>query len=190
MNQPKNYSLHEPIISGALNQDITPYIHSTGFNAHRIITGIGPNQTIDPYRTFGNPARGCCSGQQLLYTTDKRESAFMETLGHTGDGPIPSGTYELQFEFTGNTLNLEKVGEDNPQFKKMYYRNDSCTEENHEFSQSLDHYLRKNGLTGNYQSKGWMSVQDTICSGYVHACNTNHRDALKHIDTIHIEMRS
>jgi hypothetical protein len=86
-------------------------VHATGFNAFRVITDVTGVEAyqIDPFPLRYDPSRMQHSGDPRLFTADQREAAFTEALGHTGNGTIPAGTFEIHYYVTGQTLNHNLV---------------------------------------------------------------------------------
>jgi hypothetical protein len=86
---PTNYGNYLPIIEHTLGSGIEHLIHTTGFDAIRVITTSLPRKNIDPCWTPGNQQRANLSGNFRLFTADKKKNAYLETFGHSGDGKIP-----------------------------------------------------------------------------------------------------
>ncbi len=186
MIPPAQYTEFLPTIERVFQCGFAPFVHPTGFDATRIITGV-TGSNIDPYFTPGTPQRGNASGNHRLFTTDQRQSAFLESLGHTGAGPIPPGTYELTFRFDGQTLNFERVVDH--EFRSLYFRCDGTREENHAFSQCVDYYVESKGLASEFDTYGWLSIsgQAMGVSGYVHAWKSMETGTLKYVKTVKLE---
>ena len=191
MNPPPQYKQLLPIIDRVFESGIAPYVHATGFNATRIITNVTniSQDKIDPFYTPGNPARGNLPGNYRLFTADMKENSFLETLGHSGDGPIPHGTYELHYRLDGLTLNFERIVDS--EFRQNYSKTGGSSEENRIFSQCVDYYLESKGLTSQFDTYGWLSIsgQTKKVSGYVHAWKSKNTGSLQHIETIFIPSR-
>ncbi len=186
--QPFNYSGYLPVIERTFASGLDPYIHPTGFDATRIITGVAkPENEIDPFYTPASPQRGNASGNSRLFTTDLRPLAFQESLHHTGDGALPQNTFELQFRFEGKTLDLNLIGDE--EFRSLYFKNEGIKAEDHLFSQCVDYYLEERGLTTGYDTYGWLSVAayGLPISGYVHAWKSAESVTLRHTKTIRLK---
>jgi hypothetical protein len=186
ISQPNHYSDYLPVIERVFSSGVAPYIHPTGFDATRIITGVDIPE-IDPFYTPASPQRGNASGNNRLFTVDRRPIAFQETLGHTGDGPLPDNTFELIFRFEGKTLNFNRVADE--EFRTLYFKNEGIKVEDHLFSQCVDYYLEEHGFTTGYDTYGWLSVaaEGLPLSGYVHAWKLRESGTLRHIDTVRLE---
>jgi len=185
MKPPQEYNSYLPIIEEVFNSGVDPFIELTGFDAVRIITGVETETAdIDPFFTPGNPQRGNIPGGHCIFTTNREDLAYLEALGHTGDGIIPPDSYKLTFHFEGKTLNFDRV--EHPEFRSLYFKNDSTQEEDHSFSQCVDFYLQTNEYSGQYDSYGWLSVlgMENQISGFVHACHSLKSGALIHQDII------
>ena len=126
-------------------------IHQTGFDATRLITTDLPphNININPFWSPGNQARANLSGNYRLFTTDRKEDAYLEKFGHSGDGKIPLNTYELLFRFDGRTLNFERVADSD--FRSLFYKTGNTQDENHAFSLCVDYYLDCNKFISGYE---------------------------------------
>lgn len=186
--KPNNFSSFLPVIERVFTSGVAPYVHPTGFDATRIITGVAvPEQEIDPFYAPANPQRGNASGNNRLYTSDIRMLAFQESLRHNGDGSIPDNTFELRFRFDGNTLNFNLV--EDPEFRSLYFMNNGKKEEDHLFSQCVDYYLAERKLTTGYDTYGWVSLaaNGLEVSGYVHAWKSPESGTLRHIETIRLK---
>lgn len=166
MTVPSGYSGYLPIIQRVFSSGVAPFVHATGFDAYRVITdvtGVEPYE-IDPFRLRHDPSRMQHYGDPRLFTTDQREAALVETLGHTGDGAIPSGTFELQYFVTGQTLNHSLI--EDQEYRDLCFRKDD-----HSFSQAVSFYLHSKGLNTQFDTHSWLTVPGKHhgISGYVHA---------------------
>jgi len=177
MTPPPNYNNHLQVLQRVFDSGIAPYVHPTGFNAYRIITGVTgiAEAEINPFYMPGNPARMLNSGEQRLFTTDKRPESFVEALGHTGDGPIPLGTFELGFHITGLTLNHSKIID--PEYQRLCFNKND-----HSFSQSVAFYLESEGYGGQYDTHSWLTVagEPYGLSGYVHSWGSPNLTTIVH----------
>jgi hypothetical protein len=143
------------IIQRALGSGIVQLKHQTGFDATRLITRDLPPHNINPFWSPGNQVRANLSGNYRLFTTDRKEDAYLEEFGHSGDGKIPLNTYELLFRFDGRTLNFERVADSD--FRSLFYKTGNTQDENHAFSLCVDYYLECNKFISGYETYGWLS---------------------------------
>lgn len=173
MLPPSGYDGYLPVIDRVFGSGIAPYVHPTGFDAYRFITGFnGPIDKIDPLWTPANPARGLTSGNWRLFTTDHRPSALLEVFQHSGNGAVPPGSYELQFRVTGSTLNHNLILDS--EYRALFSRHVGDGDD-HRFSQCVDYYMETQGCAKQFDTHSWLTVAGAPhgCSGYVHAWKQN-----------------
>jgi hypothetical protein len=162
---PSSFNDYLPVLERVFSGGVDPYVHGTGFDAYRFITGYnGPPGGINPLWTPGNPARGAVSGNYRLFTADQRSSALKEVFGHTGDGAVPDGSFELHFNVCGQTLNHSLIKD--AEYQKLFRDPDD-----HTFSQCVDYYLATGGHGRKFDTHSWLTVADEAhgVSGFVHA---------------------
>jgi hypothetical protein len=185
MIPPSGYSGYLPIIERVFASGVAPYIHATGFDAYRFITGVTgvAAKDIDPLHTPANPARALISGNPRLFTADRRNEALVESLGHTGDGKIPPGTFEIKFYVTGQTLNHNLITD--PEYQHLFRMTGKGNEENHRFSQCVDFHLEKCGYSSQYDTYSWLTVagEQYGYSGFVHSWKSQNPTTITHVET-------
>jgi hypothetical protein len=166
---PSDYTTYLPVIDRVFGMGIDAYVRPTGFDAYRFITGFGGSITdIKPLWTPGNPARGLVSGNNRLFTADQRSTALAEVFGHTGDGTVVAGSYELQFSVTGQTLNHSLVAD--PEYRELFRKSGD-----HIFSQCVDYYMETGGYARQFDTHSWLTVAGEAhgISGYIHGWKQN-----------------
>jgi hypothetical protein len=165
MIPPSGYSGYLPILQRVFVSGVAPYVHATGFDAYRVITGVTGKrpEEIDPLRLRFEASRMQHSGDARLFTTDRKPEAFAEALGHTGDGAIPPGTFEIGYYITGRTLNHSLI--EDPEYRALCFKKDD-----HAFSQAVSFYLQSEGYSTQYDTHSWLTVAGAShgLSGYVH----------------------
>jgi hypothetical protein len=162
---PSGYSDRLPVLERVFASGVAPYVQPTGFDAYRVITGVDKrSEEIDPFQLRFDASRMQHSGDPRLFTTDRKPEAFAETLGHTGDGIIPPGTFEIGYYVTGLTLNHNLI-------KDLEYRELCFNPDGHPFTQSISFYLQNKGYNTQYDTHSWPSVAGAAhgISGFVHA---------------------
>ena len=177
MNPPSGYSEYLPVIQRVFSSGVSPYVHATGFDASRVITGVTGlrPEEIDPFRLRYDASRMQHSGDPRLFTTDRRPEAYAEALGHTGDGAIPPGTFEIGYYVTGRTLNHSLI--EDAEYRSLCFKQDD-----HSFSQAVSFYLKSQGYSTQYDTHSWLSVAGAShgISGYVHAWQPFDPNVVKH----------
>lgn len=166
---PSDYNTYLPVINRVFESGIDRYVHPTGFDAYRFITGFnGPVSDIKPLWTPGNPARGSVSGNFRLFTSDQRQTALTEVFGHTGDGAVAPGSYELQFSVAGQTLNHSLIKD--PEYQLLFREPGD-----HTFSQCVDYYMETEGYASQFDTHSWLTVagEGQGISGHVHGWKQN-----------------
>ena len=165
MIPPSGYSGYLPVIQRVFASGVASYVHETGFDAFRVITGFTGLSAaqIDPYRLRYDPSRMQHSGAPRLFTTDRKEEAWSEALNHTGDGVIPPGTFEIGYYVTGRTLNHRRI--EDQEYQALCFNPGD-----HSFSQAVSYYLESEGLSKQYDTHSWLTVAGApfVLSGHVH----------------------
>jgi hypothetical protein len=132
---------------------VQPYQQNTVFDVYRLVTGRERDE-IEPHFATDKLMRGTYPGASGLFTTDKKDITSAEVLGNLGFQNVPSPSFLLHYEFSGNAVFLDRV--QHGEFQQQFTQATGLSK--HEFSQDCRYYLESHGMISCVQALAWNSV--------------------------------
>jgi len=149
----RNYDSRVKLFDEVFQSGVQPYQQNTVLDVYRLVTGRELGE-IKPHFATDKPQRGTYPSASGLFTTDKKDITSAEVLGNLGFQNVPSQSFLLHYEFSGEVAFLDRV--QHGEFQQQFTQATGLSK--HEFSQDCRYYLESHGMISDVQALAWNSV--------------------------------